>query len=887
VLVRVDGGVQTVTVPGRIDSRGIVFVMPDMQPDLSAKPDIRRAYPGDLTGLALVTVISGDGKILSNACAVRALPKGARDTDGDGIPDTEDLCPTHYDPINSDTDADGVGDLCDNCPGDPNPLQDDANGDGSGDACAPDDFVFINGQQVKPQPGVDPALLEVPVEQPHAVLLLSRAKSPEIKQELLDSGVSVVEPLVRHAFIVRGPKSNLVSLARFPWFHALFPLNPNLRLGKGLLSDPSSGKVEVTFHNDVGLDEAAALLEEAGAGIIAPGVDITDDKGQLVERVRTWQVEASGSVLSNLADLDQVLNLDRDFPNQTGNATSRAAINVVQLNNGGLNGNGRNIGEWDQGWAAGDSLGLPGAPVVPPPLGQHPGLLPRVRVRDHQQGFEGFNPPLGCNASIICNGFCAYLFHATHVGGTIAGNGNLVGGGGGVNRGMANLSTLRSYEWPDSNNETICERTDAITNFGTVSHNNSWGFVPQNAAQCAGTMGVYHAQTAAYDQSIRSNPQATELFCTMNDQNRRNQLGGGCAFPPIFNPNNCTVPPPGVVVPVIPVPVANVLNRFFTVEAPGGTAKSTVTVGNMDFPNNRLNNSSSMGPTHDGRVKPEVVAHGTSVVSTCVPGLAGCVAPGYQTATGCSMATPAVTGATALLYEHGINVNRPLQSESARALLAHTAADLGTHPNGGGAFLNFAGQWQAFAGADGPDFLTGYGKVDALAARNHITNGNLGATLQPTGCPSAVPYANIPFMSPVSIGGPGPVSGCPSQIWDVVWYLTVPSGLTQLKVTITWNDPSAAAGANPTLVNDLDLMLQAPNGGVYHYPWWLDPVCPWRQAARVQSAQFNNAVFSDHRNTLEQVHVVGGVQPGVWRVIVRSGGLAMAPQPFAMMISAQ
>lgn len=888
ILVQVDGGAQKVTVPGRIEPNGIAFEMPDLAPDLSNRQDIRRAFPGaDLTGLALVTVISGDGKIVSNACAVRVLPKGEKDTDGDGIPDDEDTCPNHFDPVNADTDADGVGDLCDNCPGDPNPLQEDSNLDGSGDACAPDDFVFINGQQVKPEPGIDPEIEKLPVGQPHAVLLLSRAKSPEIKQELLDAGVAVVEGLVRHAFIIRGPKEKLASLAGFPWFHALFPLNPDLRLGNGLVSNPSS-RVEVTFHNDVSPEDAAALLEAAGAVVVAPGVDITDSQGQLVERVRTWQVDVPGGGVSALAALDEVLNIDRDYPNMPGNATSRTAINVVPLNNGGLNGNGRNIGEWDQGWAAGDSILPPGPPVVQPPLGQHPALFPRVRVRDHQQGFEGVNPPIGCNGSIVCDTFCAYLFHATHVGGTIAGNGNLLGGGVGPNRGMASLATLRSYEWPDNNNETACERTDAITNFGTVSHNNSWGFIPQAGNQCAGTMGFYHAQTQAYDQSIRQTSLASENFCTMNDQNLRNTLGPTCLMPPIYNPNACTVPPPGVVVPAIPLPPVNVRNRFYTVEAPGGTAKSTVTVGNMDFPNNRLNNSSSMGPTQDGRIKPEVVAHGTSVVSTCVPGLGGCNVPGYQTATGCSMATPAVTGATALLYEHGLNVGRPLQSESARALLAHTATDLGTHPNAGGAFLNMVGgQWQAFAGADGPDFLTGYGLVNALAARNHITNGNLGATLQPTGCPSPVPFTSIPFMSPVAIGGPGPVAGCPPQIWDVVWYLNVPAGFTQLKVTITWADPAAAAGANPTLVNDLDLMVQAPSNGVYHYPWWTDPVCPWRPAARVQSAQFNNATFSDHRNTLEQVHVVGGIQAGTWRIIVRSGGLAMAPQPFAMMISAQ
>jgi hypothetical protein len=45
--------------------------------------------------------------------------------------------------------------------------------------------------------------------------------------------------------------------------------------------------------------------------------------------------------------------------------------------------------------------------------------------------------------------------------------------------------------------------------------------------------------------------------------------------------------------------------------------------------------------------------------------------------------------------------------------------------------------------------------------------------------------------------------------------------------------------------------------------------------------------INNFRNTLEQVHVVGGVQAGVWSIIVRSGGLAQAPQPFAIMISAQ
>ncbi len=57
------------------------------------------------------------------------------DSDGDGVDDTIDNCPTVFNPDQSDVDGDGVGDLCDNCAGTANPLQEDADADGFGDAC--------------------------------------------------------------------------------------------------------------------------------------------------------------------------------------------------------------------------------------------------------------------------------------------------------------------------------------------------------------------------------------------------------------------------------------------------------------------------------------------------------------------------------------------------------------------------------------------------------------------------------------------------------------------------------------------------------------------------------------------------------------------------------
>jgi Thrombospondin type 3 repeat len=75
------------------------------------------------------------------------------DTDGDGVPDAQDNCPTVSNSDQADTDGDGIGNACDstpegpdgdgdgvpdsrdNCPTVANPNQLDSDGDGVGDAC--------------------------------------------------------------------------------------------------------------------------------------------------------------------------------------------------------------------------------------------------------------------------------------------------------------------------------------------------------------------------------------------------------------------------------------------------------------------------------------------------------------------------------------------------------------------------------------------------------------------------------------------------------------------------------------------------------------------------------------------------------------------------------
>ena len=81
------------------------------------------------------------------------------------------------------------------------------------------------------------------------------------------------------------------------------------------------------------------------------------------------------------------------------------------------------------------------------------------------------------------------------------------------------------------------------------------------------------------------------------------------------------------------------------------TAKNAISVGNViDTGLNTVGDirgGSSRGPTADGRMKPNVVAVGTSVMSTRVG-----TTDQYQSRTGTSMAAPHVTGLAATLLDH-------------------------------------------------------------------------------------------------------------------------------------------------------------------------------------------------------------------------------------------
>ncbi len=108
---------------------------------------------GDNTAVTESYDLDGNPRIQGAAVDMGAYEGCAvMDSDGDGVPDALDNCPTIPNPNQADLDGDGQGDACDddddgdgvpdawdNCPLTPNPDQTDTDGDNQGDACDADD----------------------------------------------------------------------------------------------------------------------------------------------------------------------------------------------------------------------------------------------------------------------------------------------------------------------------------------------------------------------------------------------------------------------------------------------------------------------------------------------------------------------------------------------------------------------------------------------------------------------------------------------------------------------------------------------------------------------------------------------------------------------------
>lgn len=241
-------------------------------------------------------------------------------------------------------------------------------------------------------------------------------------------------------------------------------------------------------------------------------------------------------------------------------------------------------------------------------------------------------------------------------------------------------------------------------------------------------------------------------------------------------------------------------------------AKNVLAVANLNYLG-ELNNSSSRGPARDGRIKPEISAVGTRVWSTTD-------VDRYVFKTGTSMSCPGVSGTMAVLYQGYNEIHGSIpKAVLMKGIACNTADDLGN---------------------PGPDFLFGYGRINARKAFKVIQDGNF-------------------------------ISGSVSNGASVNHRLTPPPNTKLIKIMLIWNDPRAAVNASTPLVNDLDLSVSDTTQQTL-LPWVLDIT---------STNTLNNGATQgvDQINNIEQI-TVSNVFPGSYNVTVKGSNVAVGPQDY-------
>jgi hypothetical protein len=239
---------------------------------------------------------------------------------------------------------------------------------------------------------------------------------------------------------------------------------------------------------------------------------------------------------------------------------------------------------------------------------------------------------------------------------------------------------------------------------------------------------------------------------------------------------------------------------------------------------------SSRGPTRDGRIKPDLVAPGTAILSArsraagVGTGWSPSSDPLYMFEGGTSMATPLVSGCAAVVRQY-LKDKRDLPRPSAalvKALLINGARDLrGQHvPTETGAIPNIA---------------EGFGRVDLASS--------VGAKPQ--------------LIHELWDEGPALETG-ERQVFSV----TLPEKVSFIRVTLVWTDPPGEA-----LQNDLDLVVKTFKGTVRH------------------GNMGQNTKGFDRLNNVEQVTMTN-VLPGKLDVTVKAFRVTGAPQTFALVVRA-
>jgi hypothetical protein len=506
---------------------------------------------------------------------------------------------------------------------------------------------------------------------PHHIVQLAGPPLPEFVAQLESVGVRVVRQVDRYAVAVVGDASAVEQAAALPAVVWADRFEPAFRVAAGLRDRRGTVPIAVGVYPAQRADDVAREMEAAGATVrtIERG-ETNAPRYARADRCAVVHGEVrAGSALNAIANLRDVQYIESDEPMQPEDerATQILAENfdaVPAPNTGpvtgyantltvfGIDGTGVTIGVIDTGIDNHASATL------------HQDLRGRLAFfADQTAGAVTVDGWLDASGQLQGG-------HGTHVAGIAAGDGatgDTDPGGFLLGQGVAPGARVGSVNYLAANPQPTADAVlQAAATNGSNVNNNSWG--------TPGPVG-YNSQCTSIDQRVRDpdpNTAGLEEMCVVFSVGNSGGLPGSMTGP--HEAKNAIV-------------VGNGLTR-----RPGEGHQSDDIRG--------ISDSSSRGPTADGRICPTVVAPGTDIVSALTtidadPATTG-VQRLYRTYTdtngtnhanhtslsGSSMAAPHVSGLCALLVEWWRDRTGATPSAAMlRALLINGAEDMAGGPS--------------------------------------------------------------------------------------------------------------------------------------------------------------------------------------------------------------
>jgi serine protease AprX len=630
------------------------------------------------------------------------------------------------------------------------------------------------------------------------------------KDQLSSLGVEILEYAQENTYICHYPPSDLEVIRALPYvqwantYLEKFKIPSRMRkpgsetksmnlLTLGPIKKSRSRKsiqVSVVLHGNV----AAADIRDK----IAAAAGLNPDDLQI--RSNSVCLNIQPQYLEALAKLDEVRHIEEYAPPELLNNVALGIINADKTHGKvHLEGEGQVVAVCDTGFDIGSTTNV------------HPAFTGRVKKLYHlgrNQQKKKADDPHG---------------HGTHVAGSILGNGTSKILGNSI-KGTAPKAKLVLQSVLDYNgglggipNNLEDLFTVPYQKDGARIHTNSWG------NKSTGTLGKYSDYSHQLDRFVWEHRDLVVCFAAGNegaDRNANGVIDNGSITPPGTAKNCITV---GATESYRPKESKRYrdLAGYFSVNPIAADLWADDPDGMAAF--------SSRGPTKNERIKPDIVAPGTSILSAHSRhannnnGMWGqSPDPLYTFMGGTSMATPLAAGCAALVREYFQTQHHPQPSAAlVKAMLINGAKDI-------------PGQYVPSEAPGIPNYSEGFGRVD------------IAATIGPWSDNERVTFKDENTKLETD------------EYEQTEVYITGSDSL--LKVTLVWTDPPGEA-----LQNDLDLIVRTADGQERH------------GNMPSSSSEF------DRRNNVEQV-VWSNVPTGKVEIIVQAYRITLHPQSYALVV---